>query len=228
VNGALSFPSVVDLVAGTRVEVAPARTWRIEIADVALHHVTGLHTGGARAAVRLRAFILTVSVARLASPVGAHDRAVVEAGVLARGAWQGALRAGVERLLLDRAAAATWRVAGVISRVDVGRVSMIADLDVIQGHALYETTLSLSGVARVGAAQLIGSVRIDGDRFAGSGLSISARVHTHLSLLAGYHDGTESLRAGAVIGWGGIEVAAGVSQHPVLGLSQGVSIACAR
>jgi hypothetical protein len=31
-----------------------------------------------------------------------------------------------------------------------------------------------------------------------------------------------------VIDWHGVEVAAGVFQHPVLGMSQGVSIACAR
>jgi hypothetical protein len=217
---------VGELVAGTRVDVAPAGAWRVEIADMALHGVAGLHSGGARASVRLRSFIIGASATRVGSAVGAYDRAVVESGVVIRDAWQGVLRAGIERLALDGTAAATWRVAGIASRVDVGHASMIADLDVVQGHGVYETTLSLAGVARVGAAQLIGLVRIDGDRFAGSALSLSARVHPHLSLLAGYDDGTGSLRAGAVIGWRGIDVGAGVSQHPVLGLSQGVSIAC--
>jgi hypothetical protein len=235
-RAALPFPSVVERVVSARVDIAPVRrvpggepaSWRVEMADVALHGVSGLHTGGARAAMMIRSAVVTATAVRVASAVGAHDRAAVEAGFVIRGAWQGAVRAGIERLALDGADAATWRVAGLISRADVGRVSLVADIDVLAGHGFHETSLSLCGLVRAGAAQLVGSVRIDGDRLAGSGVAMVARVHAHLALLAGYDDGVESLRAGAVIGWRGIEVAAGVSQHPVLGLSQGVSVACSR
>ena len=71
-------------------------------------------------------------------------------------------------------------------------------------------------------------MRIDGDRFVGASVAIAARVHTNLALLAGYDDGAGSARGGVVINWRGIEFASGVFQHPVLGMSEAVSIACAR
>jgi hypothetical protein len=134
----------------------------------------------------------------------------------------------VERLALDGAGAVTWRVLGVMSRIDAGRVSVVADAEALHGGGVYETSLSLSARVHAGAVQLSGGVRVDGDRFAGAAVSLAARVHPSLALLAGYDDGAQSLRAGAVIRWRDVEIATGVSQHPVLGMSQGVSVACAR
>ena len=79
-----------------------------------------------------------------------------------------------------------------------------------------------------GTLNFDGTVRIDGDRFVGAGIAAVARLHRSLALLAGYDDGSESARAGVVIDWRGVELATGVFQHPVLGMSQAVSIACFR
>ena len=230
------FPAVMERTVGTRLDVAPVRTdfgdepaaWRVEIADAGLHGIPGLRTDGVRASGRVHAIILGASIVNVSSPVGPHARGMVEAGCRIGGGWQGAVRAGAERLALVGTAPITWRVVGAVSRIDVGRVSTLADIEVIAGHRRYETSLSISTRVRAGAAQLVGVVGIDGDRFAGAAVSVMARIHPSLALVAGYDDGTQSMRAGVIVDWKGVEIGTAVSQHPVLGLSQGVSVACAR
>lgn len=232
----LAFPSVVEQVCAFRFDVAPVRSaagqepahWRVEIADAELFGISEFRSIGVRASTLYRSLIFNPAIMRVASPVGAHDRAIVECGFKAGEGWQGALRAGAERLALDGAGAVTWRVMGVVSRIDAGRVSVVADAEALHGGGVYETSLSLSARVHAGAARLSGGVRVDGDRFAGAAVSLVARVHPSLALLAGYDDGAQSMRAGAVIRWRDVEIATGVSQHPVLGMSQGVSVACAR
>ncbi len=232
----LTFPSVVEHVNGARIDIAPVHSaigeeparWRVEIADAELFGIAGLRSSGVRASGRYRAFIVSPGLVHVASPVGAHDRATMECGIATGNTWQGVVRAGVERLALNGTDAVSWRVMGMASRVDVGRVSVVADVGALQGHGTYDTSLSLSTRVRAGATHLVGAVRVDGDRFAGAAVSLGVRIHPSLSLLVGYDDGTGSMRAGAVIQWGAIEIATGVSQHPVLGLSQGVSVACVR
>ena len=235
-RGTLAFPSVVDHITGVRADVAPVRSTlrderaslRIEAADIELYGVTGLRSAGLRASGRARALIMSATLVNIASPVGVHQRGVVEAGCAIGSVWQGTVRAGAERLALDREADVTWRVTGAMSRVDVGRVSMLADLDVVQGAQRHETSLVFSARVRTGIAHLIATMRIDGDRFAGTGVAGIARVHPSLGLLAGYNDGSESLSAAVVIDWRAFEISTGVFQHPVLGISQGVTVACAR
>jgi hypothetical protein len=232
-HAALLFPSVVDRVTGVRMEVAPVRasftgeqaSMRVEAADAELYGVAGLRSAGLRAAASARRMIVAVSVVNVSSPVGVYARAVAETGVKLN-TWQGALRGGFERLSLDAEPALTWRVAGLVSRVDVSRVSALADFEVREGNGAYETTMTLATWVRAGSTQLVGNVRIDGDRFVGAGVAIVARLHRNVALLAGYDDGAESMRAGAVVDWRGMEIATGVFQHPVLGMSQAVSVAC--
>lgn len=233
-RAALAFPSLTEHVAGARFDVAPARadgtpaSWRVDVADAELFGVAGLRSSGVRAAGRIDAFILGATVVQITSPVGSHLRTVAEAGFVIRGAWQGAARAGIERLALDGAETTRARVAGIASRVDAGRVSLLADIESIDDVQARDTSLVIASSVRAGAAQLTGSVRIDGDRFVGANVSLCARVHRDVALLAGYDDGAESLAAAVVIHIGALEMAAGVSQHPVLGLSHGASVACAR
>jgi len=235
-HAAPPFPSVAEQIAGVRMDIAPARvslggapaSLRIEIADTELYGIAGLRSSGVRVATLHRSLIVGASVVNVASPVGAHARAMVEAGLKLGTSWQGAVRAGIERLTLDANDPVSWRVAGVASRADIGRVSAVADVELIEGSGTYETSMVLATRVQAGIAQMIASVRIDGDRFAGAGVSMVARVHSSLALMAGYDDGAESLRGGAVINWGRIEIATGVFQHPVLGMSEAVSIACAR
>lgn len=230
------FPSVAEQIAGARMDLAPVRvslggapaSLRIEIADTELYGIAGLRSSGLRVATLHRSLIVAASAVNVASPVGAHTRAMVEAGCKLGTSWQGAVRVGVERLTLDVNEPVAWRVAGVASRADVGRVSAVADVELVEGAGTYETSMVLATRVHAGIAQLIGSVRIDGDRFAGAGVAMVARVHSSLALTAGYDDGAESLRGGALINWGRIEIATGVFQHPVLGMSEGVSIACVR
>jgi hypothetical protein len=235
-NAGLVFPSVVEHVNAARIDIAPAHSatgegparWRVEIADAELFGISGLRSSGVRASARYRALIINPVLVRVMSPVGAHDHATMEFGLAMSNAWQGAIRAGWERLTLDGTYAVSWRVMGMASRVDVGRVSVVADVNALEGQGRYDTSLSLSTKVRTGALHLVGTVRVDGDRFAGAAVSLTARIHSSLALLAGYDDATGSMRGGAVIQWGAIEIATGVSQHPVLGLSQGVSVACVR
>jgi hypothetical protein len=228
---------VVERVIGTRIDVAPVRAalsdttsqLRVEVADAELYGIEGLRTNGIRASGAVRALFFTGTLTNIEAPVGSQTRAVAEAGYSLRHRWQGAFRAGVERLSLDGDPELTSPTAGVTSRIDVGRVSTIADIDMLDTPgAGYESSLSLAVRVRTGAAQLIGSIRIDGDRFVGAGIAAVARLHQSLALLAGYDDGSGSMRGAVVIDWRGVEVAAGVFQHPVLGMSQGVSVSCFR
>jgi hypothetical protein len=194
-----------------------------------LYGIEGLRTSGVRASGAVRAFFVTGNLTTINAPVGSQQRAGIEAGYSIRRRWQGGLRAGRERLELDGNSTLSTNIAGATSRIDVGRVTTVADIEAIDVHGPgYDTSLSRGVRVRAGAAQLIGSLRIDGDRFVGAGIAAVARLHRSLALLAGYDDGSESARAGVVIDWRGVELAAGVFQHPVLGMSQAVSIACFR
>ena len=236
-SAGLVFPSVVERVIGARMELAPGREAlsyttarvRAEVADAELYGIEGLRTNGIRAAGAVRAVFFTGSVASIDAPVGSQARVVIEAGYLLRHRWQGAVRAGIERLELNGYPTLTTHVAGVASRVDAGRVSAVADLDLEDTFGVgYETSLSFASRVRAGPLQLIGNIRIDGDRYVGAGIAACMRLERSLALLAGYDDGSESVRAGVVIDWRGIEVATGVFEHPVLGMSQVLSIACFR
>jgi hypothetical protein len=236
-SAGLVFPSVVERVIGTRIDLAPERAAlsdttahaRVEVADAELYGIEGLRTSGVRASGAVRAVFLTGTMTTIDAPVGSEARMIVEAGYALRHRWQACVRAGVERLALDGNLGVSTHVAGVASRVDVGRASMIADLDLADTRgAGYETSLSLGVRVRASPAQLIGSVRIDGDRYLGAGIALFVRLHQSLALLAGYDDGSESMRAGVAIDWRGFEVATGVFEHPVLGMSQAVSVACFR
>jgi len=236
-SAGLAFPSVVERVIGTRIDLMPVRealsdsTARIraEVADHELYGIDGLRTNGARVSGSAHAWFVTATLTGVSAPVGAQTRLILEAGYALRRLWQSSARAGAERLSLDGVPARTWRVAGVASRIDMGRVATIADIEIIDGDgAGYETSLTLSMRARAGAAQVIGVVRVDGDRFVGAGVALAVRVGRTLTLMAGYDDGSASMRFAVVIDWRGVEIATGVSQHPVLGMSQGMSVACFR
>ncbi len=236
-SAGLVFPSVVERVIGTRIDVAPVRAAlsdttarvRVEVADAELYGIEGLRTSGVRASGAVRAFFVTASLETVTAPVGSQSRVWVESGYRLPHRWQGAVRAGLERLALDGSEDLSSRVAGMASRVDLGRVSALAEIDAVDvpGSA-YETSLRLALRVRAGAGQLIAHMQIDGDRVVGAGVGAVARLHRCLALLAGYDDGSESMRAGVVIDWHGVELATGVYQHPVLGMSQAVSIACFR
>jgi hypothetical protein len=232
----LRFPSMAERVAGARVDVAPPRAafapepaaLRVEFGDLELFGIPGLRLGGVRAAFWHRGACFSGSIAQVSSPVGAQSRALAEAGYARRSGWQGAVRAGVERLALDGAAPERRWVTGVISRVDAGPVAAIADVERVAGEHVYATSLALTVLVSAGAARLVANVRIDGDRFVGAGVGVAARLHSALCLMAGYDDGAQTARAGVVVAWRRIEIAAGVFQHPVLGQSQGVTVACTR
>jgi hypothetical protein len=227
---------VVERVSGARFDLAPVRAsfggalspWRVEVADVELYGIAGLRASGVRATGLFKRGIASAAATNFVSPVGSHARAVLEAGAVVGNAWQGAVRAGAERLALGGADPLVWRVAGLTSRVDVGRVTTLADVEIITGAGGDATSVLLATRVRAGVAYLAGTVRIDGDRFVGAGVSVTARLHPILALLVGYEDGTGSARAAAVIALRHVEIAAGVFQHPVLGASRGVSVACAR
>jgi hypothetical protein len=234
--GGQAFPSMIERIAGARVDVAPPRAplgsqraaLRIEFGDLELFGIAGLRASGVRASAAPGGALIAASLSQVSSPVGTHARAVAEAGYARRAAWQGAVRWGFERLAIEGAEADRRWVTGAISRVDIGPVAAVADLERVSGEHAYATSLVLAMRVSAGAAQLVGSMRVDGDRFVGAGVAVALRLHSTLGLMAGYDDGSQTARAGAVIAWRGLEIATGVFQHPVLGTSQGVTIACTR
>jgi hypothetical protein len=232
----LAFPSIVERVTGARVGVAPSgallaagpATVRVEVGDVELFGVAGLRSTGVRAAADLGGALLSASLCQVAAPVGSQARATLEVGYARRGAWQGAARVGFERVALDGVPAEDGPLAGAISRVDVGRVAVIADAELLSGERMRATSVSSTVLVRAGVATLVASICIEDERLSGAGVAVGARLDSRLAVVAGYDDVAQTMRAGAVVSWGGVEVAAGCFLHAVLGASQGVSVAWTR
>lgn len=232
----LEFPAAAERILGERVDLAPARagdtagsaSLRVECGDVELFGIAGLRASGARAAGLWHGAVLRGELVQVASPVGAHTRAAAEVGYAAAGGWQGAGRVGFERVALTDHAADQTLVAGVTHRVGAGRAAVIADVEVATGERMRATTLSLAVSARAGPALIVAGLRLDGEAWAGASVGVAARVHPSLSLLAGYDEGSDTLRAGVVVSWRSVEASVGLYQHEVLGASRGATVAWAR
>lgn len=233
----IAFPDVVDRTVGVRMTLGPGAAldrddrarWRFEVGDAELFGIAGLRVVGVRSTAAVGAAVLTGEFSEIASPVGNHARAIVEAGYARPGAWQGALRAGVERVSLRGAEPERSLVGGAFSRADVGPVSIVADLEVVSGFYAQSTSVSIAAIGHAGPfATVVGSARFDGSRVVAVGVAVIASVHPRLGLIAGYDDGTETSRLAARIVVGDMDVSTGVAHHPVLGLSHVVSVAWMR
>jgi hypothetical protein len=108
-------------------------------------------------------------------------------------------------------------------------VSVVADVDVVSHALARDTAVTFGVVARAGTlACVAASARFDDARIVGAGVSVISRIGGALSLLAGYDDGTETIRGAAVISLANWHLSTGVFYHGVLGVSQAVTIAWAR
>jgi hypothetical protein len=233
---AVEFPSVIDRGLGFRADaigyaavtgVAPS--WCVEAGDVELFAIAGLRASGVRATGRTGSYPVGVSVAQLASPVGSEARAELQMGYAPSPRWTCAARVGVETVSIAGAAAQRATVAGVHARADAGPISSIADIDVVSRAQGRDTEVSLAVVARAGgAASVVASARFDGAGVAGAGVALVSRLTGALALLAGYDDGTESVRGAAVVSLAGWRVSTGVFYHGVLGISHAVTVAWTR
>ncbi|HEX5131039.1 MAG TPA: hypothetical protein VFX92_00980 [Candidatus Krumholzibacteria bacterium] len=227
----VAFPSVEERVLGVRGDGAGMHGGpdggraRIEFGDMELFGIAGLRISGARLFTAVRGVPVGAELARLGSPVGAQQRACGSIGW--RGdRWRASLRAGVESLALRGAATESSPVIGLASAADVGSLSLSADVETIAGGGDRAWLLALAMTGRIGArASVVTSLRYDGPGALALGVAAIAPLHSRLSLLAGYDDGTETLRVAAVIATGRWRVASGVFRHPVLGQSQGLSLA---
>jgi len=198
-----------------------------EFSDVELYGVPGLRLSGVRVATRVHGSPVTLDVARLGAPVGSHTRATVCAGVES-GRWRVALRGGIESLALIGAPGASSIVAAVVSGIDVGNATLSADVESIRDASGNATFLALALEGPVTShARLLASMRYDGPRALAVGAAAVVPVYRSLSLLAGYDDGTETARLGAVIDAGRLSVTTAAFRHAVLGVSQGASVAVA-
>jgi hypothetical protein len=224
------FPSVVDRVIGVRLDasrtlVADADPGaRLECGDMELFGVAGLRLSGARARVRVGGLPAGVELCRLGAPVGSHTRVTGTLGYAAA-RWHGALRAGVESLALAGAPGESAVVTGLVCGLTLARASLFADVESVAdagGRANYLTVAVAGRVAD--RAIVLTSMRYDGPGALAAGVAALVPVHRALSLLAGYDDGTETARAGAVIAAGRWSLATGAFRHAVLGMSQGVSV----
>jgi hypothetical protein len=224
--------SVVDRVIGVRLDgsralVAERHGARVEFGDMELFGVAGLRLSGARAAARVHGLPVGAEVSRLGAPVGSHTRATVLAGVESE-RWRVAVRAGVESLALAGAPGESAIVTALISGVDLGGASLVADVESIAGPAERAVTMTVALAARLSSrATVLTSMRYDGPGALAVGAAAIVPVHRALSLLAGYDDGTETARVGATVRAGRWTVATGAFRHAVLGMSQGVSLAVA-
>jgi hypothetical protein len=232
----VEFPSVIDRVLGFRaagngyvVVVGSAPSWCVEVGDAELFGIAGLRVSGARASGRAGDVPLALSVAQLVSPVGDEARVDAELGYAPGSRWSCAARVGVETVSLVGTAREDALVTGMCARANAGHVSVVADVDVVSRTLARDIELTFGVVARAGsAACVVASARFEGSGVAGAGVSLVSRIGGALSLLAGYDDGTESIRGAAVISLNHWRVSTGVYYHGVLGVSQAVTIAWTR
>jgi hypothetical protein len=136
---------------------------------------------------------------------------------------------GVETVSLVGTAREDALVTGAYACAVAGRVSVVADVDVVSRTLTRDIDVTFGVVARAGsAACVVASARFDDSGVAGAGVSLVSRLSGALSLLAGYDDGTESIRGAAVVSLANWRVSTGVFYHGVLGISQAVTIAWTR
>ena len=234
-HGGIAFPSVVERAIGIRagdgyfVVSGADAPWCVEAGDVELFGIAGLRVAGVRATGRVGALPVGATLTQLASPVGTETRANVELGYVPGARWRASVRVGAEMIAITGAAGEQSLVTGFLSRADVGRISAIADVDVVSRRETRDVDVTLGVVARAGrGASLVGTAHFDGTGVAAAGIAFVSRLTGALSLLAGYDDGTDSVRGAAVVSLASWRVSTGVFYHSVLGLSQGVTVAWVR
>jgi hypothetical protein len=234
-HSGIEFPSVVDRAIGIRVGagdlfVTGAASRRcVEVGDVELFGMAGLRVSGLRASGQWGSVPVGVSAARLASPVGSESRVDIELGYVTASHSRCVLRVGVEMIEIAGATPERSLIAGALARADVGAVSALADVDVVSRAYASEVDVVLGIVARAGRnVAVVATTRFDGTRAAAVGVAVVSRLTGALSLLGGYDDGTESVRAAAVVTLDAWQLSSGVSYHAVLGVSHGVTLAWTR
>jgi hypothetical protein len=202
---------------------------RVELGDVELFGIAGLRVSGLRASGRWRSVPVGVSVARLASPVGNETHADIEVGYATVSRWRCSARMGVEMVEISGALPERSMIVGALARADVGAVTALADVEVVSRAYASDVNVTLGVVARAGrAVALVATAEFNGARAAALGVAVVSRLTDALSLLGGYDDGTESVRAAAVVTLAAWHVSSGVFYHPVLGVSHGVTLAWSR
>ena len=234
--GQVTFPSVGDRAVGMRTALYPGAgegnerpRWSAEVADAELFGIAGLRVVGVQSAATLGPAMLRMELAQIDSPVGEHTRGVVEAGHVHAAVWQGAVRAGIERVTLRGVLPERMWVSGAFSRADLGPIALVADVEAISGAFARSTSVSIAVLGRASTlATVVGSLRFDGSRVVAAGVAVVARPAARLRLIAGYDDGTDTSRVAAHIVVDRVEVATGVTHHAVLGLSHGVSVTWTR
>jgi hypothetical protein len=232
----VEFPSVIDRVVGIRTD-AGAGDFVVsgrrglpcaEAGDVELFGIAGLRVSGARASSDFGACSVGASASQLMSPVGSETRAYLEGGYQASARWLCAVRAGTEIVSIEGPGESAL-VTGVFSRANLGAVSAIADVDVVSRESGRDVDVTLGVVARAGrTTTIVGSARFDGTQVVAAGVALVSRLAGALALLAGYDDGTESVRGAAVVSLSRWRVSTGVFYHGVLGVSHGVTVAWTR
>lgn len=223
--------SVADRIAGVRFDVMPplvahdVSRGSAEFSDVELFGVSGLRLSGARILTHVGAMPAGLEISRLGAPVGSHARATVVAGV-SSSRWRVALRGGVELLALDGSPGESSTVAALVSVVDTGGATLLADVETIAGREGRATFLKVAACGRLaGRSRMLASMRYDGPGALSLGIALAVMLHRSLSLLAGWDDGTETARAGVLLKAGRLALTTAVFQHAVLGVSQGASLA---
>ncbi len=202
--------------------VSPA--WRVEAGDVQLFGIAGLRVDGVRTSARVGSFLAGVSIAQLASPVGSESRAELELGYRPGARWLCRARAGVETVAITGAAGERAILAGFYSRAEVGRIAAIADVDVVSRDHVRDVEIAIALAGQAGPVSIVATSRFDGDAVAAAGIAVVSRVAGRLALVAGYDDGTESIRGAALVSLSSWQLGVGVFQHAVLGVSQGVTL----
>jgi hypothetical protein len=222
---------VADRIAGVRFDVMPplvahdGEHGSAEFSDVELFGVPGLRLSGARVLTRFGAVPAGIEIARLGAPVGSHARATVIAGVSSP-RWRVGVRGGVELLALNGVPGESFTVAALVSVVDAGGATLLADVETIAGRGARVTFLNIAACGSVtGRSRMLASMRYDGPGALSLGIACALVLHRSLSVLAGWDDGTETARAGVLVKTGRLALTTAVFQHAVLGVSQGASLA---
>jgi hypothetical protein len=199
----------------------------IRVSEEQMFGISGLHTSGVQAGVKVSRLFVTGEAAQMSSQVGSETRVALTAALLsttwavsAGGVYDGADIEGMggANLISFNASSLVWvtnalRVGGSIERVR------------ISGEDYPGADVSLALLAYPApAVALYGTVEFDRRFGAVPGVAVILAGLGPSRLGLGYECGPDALKGSFALSWRSIDVAVGVYYHPVLGEKREVTL----
>jgi hypothetical protein len=206
------------------------RVWWVEVADRELFGGLGLRQGGARAVVVRAPWRFELESAVLQADVGRECRAATRAGVSSQ--WTLMLGVTHDRAEIDGFPVARRTTLGLRTAVALTeRVHLRCETSGFAVGGVHDPGADIeTGVTVIAAAGFALTSVLVVDRSAGAHARFSAaiRVPGDIVVTTGYDDESATLSLALTVTAGSLRAAAGVSAHPVLGVSRGASVGWGR